>query len=228
MKAWAEYLVGPYRGSPLRIGYFSDNEVGWWNGTLWVFYIQKPSTNYTKQRLVELLREHYGGDWRRFSVDFVADGLGSFDAAAGVKGRVPRLRPGGNGIQVVRRWTGQVPNATTGWSTMPCARRIRTLDPRRSFTHLLRSRRREGHGPVRGRRFGQLRRRQPGRLARALFLRGLRQLAGKPVLISEWFFSAQENRSGNLNSTGLMTVATQAERARGVVAASQNFADIPR
>src|SRR5262245_30064593 len=33
MKAWAAYLVGPYRGNPLRIGYFSDNEIGWWNGT---------------------------------------------------------------------------------------------------------------------------------------------------------------------------------------------------
>ena len=32
LKAWAEYLVGPYRGNPLRIGYFSDNEAGWWNG----------------------------------------------------------------------------------------------------------------------------------------------------------------------------------------------------
>ena len=79
MKAWAAYLVGPYRGNPLRIGYFSDNEIGWWNGTLYAFYVQKPAGNHTKQRLVALLREHYGGDWRRFTDDFVVENLGSFD-----------------------------------------------------------------------------------------------------------------------------------------------------
>ena len=62
------------------------------------------------------------------------------------------------------------------------------------------------------------------------FFAGLRDLSGgKPVLITEWFYAAAENRSGNLNRTGpprddadarisnnrnrtghLMTVATQA------------------
>ena len=49
---------------------------------------------------------------------------------------------------------------------------------------------------------------------------GLRQLTGnKPVLISEWFFAAHDNRSGNRNNGHLMTVRTQAERARGAMAA---------
>ena len=38
MNALARDLVAPYRGSPYRIGYFSDNEVGWWAGALFVFY----------------------------------------------------------------------------------------------------------------------------------------------------------------------------------------------
>src|SRR5262249_15756794 len=55
-----------------------------------------------------------------------------------------------------------------------------------------------------------------------------RQLTGgKPVLISEWFFAANENRSGNRNNGHLMTVATQAERAAGAAAATINLAAIP-
>jgi hypothetical protein len=56
------------------------------------------------------------------------------------------------------------------------------------------------------------------------FFDGLRQLApGKPVLISEWFFAAHENRSGNRNIGHLMTVPTQAERTRGAMAAARRF-----
>ncbi len=50
---------------------------------------------------------------------------------------------------------------------------------------------------------------------------------GKPVLISEWFFAARQNRTGNLNNGHLMTVETQAERAAGAAAATENFAAIP-
>ncbi len=44
-------LTAPYRDSPWRIGYFSDNEVGWWSGALFLFFSQKPAENYTKQHL---------------------------------------------------------------------------------------------------------------------------------------------------------------------------------
>ncbi len=61
------------------------------------------------------------------------------------------------------------------------------------------------------------------------FFDGLRQLApGKPMLISEWFFAAHENRSGNRNNGHLMTVPTQAERTRGAMAAAQRFAREPQ
>src|SRR5207249_2568346 len=57
---------------------------------------------------------------------------------------------------------------------------------------------------------------------------GLRALgAGKPVLVSEWFFAANENRTGNRNNGHLMTVATQAERARGAAAAAARFGREP-
>jgi hypothetical protein len=66
-----------------------------------------------------------------------------------------------------------------------------------------------------------------GSIARYFFA-GLLQLTHKPVLISEWFFAAQENRSGNHNQGHLMTVQTQAERARGAAAAAQEFAKLPQ
>ena len=57
---------------------------------------------------------------------------------------------------------------------------------------------------------------------------GLRKLSGgKPVLVSEWFYAARQNRTGNLNNGHLMTVDTQAERAVGAAAATENFAAIP-
>jgi hypothetical protein len=59
------------------------------------------------------------------------------------------------------------------------------------------------------------------------FFDGLRRLTGgKPELITEWFFAARENRTGNRNNGHLMTVATQDERAAGAAAATANFAAI--
>ena len=57
---------------------------------------------------------------------------------------------------------------------------------------------------------------------------GLRKLSGnKPVLISEWFYAAKENETGNSNNEHLMTVPTQTERAAGAANAARNFARIP-
>ena len=71
MRRAAVGAVAPYRGNPLRIGYFSDNEIGWWNGPLFVAFLTYPPENHTKQRLVAMLREHYRDDWREFERDFV-------------------------------------------------------------------------------------------------------------------------------------------------------------
>ncbi len=68
------------------------------------------------------------------------------------------------------------------------------------------------------------------------FFEGLWQLTGKPVMITEFFFAAEENRTGNRNETArnphpkpghLMTVQTQAERAEGLTRAIRSFASFP-
>jgi hypothetical protein len=45
--------------------------------------------------------------------------------------------------------------------------------------------------------------------------------------VSEWYYAARENRTGNANTGHLMTVDTQAQRAAGAAAAARSFAAIP-
>src|SRR5262249_60335861 len=67
----ARRLVAPFKGDPRRVGYFSDNEIGWWNGPLFTIFTRAPATNHTKQRLLRMLRDRYRDDWRTFERGFV-------------------------------------------------------------------------------------------------------------------------------------------------------------
>ncbi|HEY5869442.1 MAG TPA: hypothetical protein VI542_28420 [Candidatus Tectomicrobia bacterium] len=240
MRTLARQLVAPYKGNPYRIGYFPDNEIGWWYPAFFIYYVQQPAASYTKQRLLALLRGQYDNDWTRFTRDFVppAD-VSSFEELLHSEGS-PQLRIGGEGIQVIGRWMRIV--AEHYYRLVQ--RTIREADPEALiFTDRLQI----YYDPnvvhamvpyidavatnydVDG---------QDGSIARYYF-DGLRQLTNnKPVLVSEWFFAAHENRSGNLNryitdnqrilEGLLMTVQTQAERTRGAMAAAQGFAKLPQ
>jgi hypothetical protein len=230
MQAMARQLVAPYTNNPFRIGYFADNEVGWWNGALFAYYLKQPATNHTKQRVLAFIRQHYGDDWEGFTRDFVPPtGLSSFEHLLHSKGVFPQLRPGGSGIQVVRRWTGVVaehyyrlvhealreadPEALIFGDRLPIYYDPLAVQAMAPYVDVI-SVNYNVDSP-------------DGWIAR-YFFDGLRQLAGdKPVLISEWFFAARENRSGNRNNGHLMTVQTQASRVRGAVAAAQYFAREP-
>jgi hypothetical protein len=230
MRAQAHLLVAPYKNNPYRIGYFSDNEVGWWNGALFTHYIKQPETNYTKRKLVSLLREYYGNDWSQFSRDFLPPpDVVSFDDLLHNSGAITHLRVGGVGIQVVRRWTGIVaehyyrlvhsalreadPEALIFADRLPIyydPAAVRTMAP---YVDVIATNY-DVDSP-------------DGWIARYYF-EGIRQLTGnKPVLISEWFFAAHENRTGNRNNGHLMTVQRQDERAKGAAAAAKQFARQP-
>jgi hypothetical protein len=229
MNALARELVAPYRDTPYRIGYFSDNEVGWWAGALFVFYSSKPSDSATKQRWVELLRWHYHGDWSRFITDFIPpEGIGSWDQLLTTT-QSTHMKPGGAGIQVVREWTGMVAEHYYALAE----RAIRAADPEALFFG---DRLPIYYDPA------AVRAMAPHVDAIAInynvdsgdgwiadyFFDGLRKLSGgKPELVTEWFFAARENRTGNRNNGHLMTVATQEDRAAGAAAAIANFAAIP-
>ena len=229
MYAEARRLTAPYRGTPYRIGYFSDNEVGWWSGALTQFFSQKPASNHTKRRWVALMRRLYRGDWGRFAADFVPPaGVSSWHGLLAATAPT-RLRPGGDGVRAVRAWTATV--ARRYYEVAAAA--IHQADPEALY-------------------FGDrlpiyydpdaIRAEAPHVDAIAVnynvdspegwiapyFFDGLRRLSGaKPVLVSEWFYAARENRSGNTNNGHLMTVDTQSERAAGAAAAEANFAQVP-
>lgn len=232
-------LIAPYKGNPYRIGYFPDNEIGWWYPAFFTYYIQEPPSSPTKQRLVALLRQHYQDDWSRFGRDFVPPaGVASFADLLASSGTSTLLRVGGDGIQAVRRWMGVVADHYYGM-----VRRVLSTEDPEALIFSDRLQIYYDHDTMRAMTpyvdvvasnydvDGE-----DGSLARYYF-EGLRQLTNKPVLVSEWFFAAQENRSGNLNRHttadkralhGLLrTVQTQAERARGAMAAAQAFAKLP-
>lgn len=230
-RALAKTLVAPYKGNPYRIGYFSDNEVGWWNGPLFSYFIEKPGSNHTKVKLVELIEEHYGGNWRKFLEDFqVSEGINSFSQLKATGGAEVLLRPGGQGMKVIKKWTYTI--AALYYRTMWEA--LKEADPE---ALVLGDRLPIYYDPQ------ALRAMVPyvdvvstnynvdskdGWLAR-YFFRGLREIAGKkPVLVTEWFFAAMENNSGNRNLGHLMTVSTQRERALGAGKAAERFAMEPQ
>jgi putative intracellular protease/amidase len=225
----ARLLTAPYRGSPYRIGYFSDNEVGWWSGALFSFYGRKPPDNHTKQRWLAALRDFYRDDWQAFAADFVPPrGVQTWDGLLASEGAT-LLRPGGHGSRAVRRWTEIV--ADHYYAVTAAA--LHAADPEALF---LGDRLPIYYDPVairaEARHVDAIAANynvdSPDGWIAPYFFDGLRQLTGgKPVLISEWFFAARENRTGNRNNGHLMTVDTQAQRARGAASAAANFAGIP-
>lgn len=234
---WAENLTAPYRNNPRLIGYYSDNEVGWWNSPLFQWFLKCDWENHTKRVLWQLLVDHYGGKWEDLEKDWVpADGYGSFEDLKR-KDASMKLRPGGAGIRVVNRFMFQV---TQRYYAL-MAKAIRKAHP---------------GALVLGDRFPLYYHQDavlsmgdnvdiistnynvdvPDGWVAPYYFNGLRQLADKPVMVTEFFFAAEENRSGNRNETArnihpkpghLMTVTTQEERARGTAAAIRNFAGFP-
>jgi hypothetical protein len=234
----------PYRGSPYRIGYFSDNEIGWWSGALFVAFTDRPPTNHTKRRLIALLHEHYRGDWAAFLRDFVPpDGVDSFDALLQVQHRRTHFRSGGDGMRVVRRWTGVV--AEHYYRTAREA--VRAADPDGLFFG---DRLAGYYDPDAVRAMAlfvdAIAVNYPfdtdkGWVAPYFFAGLFRLSGGTPVLVSEWYVAANENRSGNRNRTTYpprsgaeinltpfyTVVATQAERAQAAAAGAERLARQP-
>jgi hypothetical protein len=244
----AQTAVAPFRGQPLRIGYFSDNEIGWWNGPLFMAYLAYPPENHTKQRLVALLRTRYQDSWERFAGDFVpAPGTAGFDDLLASRSP-PHLRPGGAGIGAVRAWTQMF----AGHYYRAMREALSAADPEALY---LGDRLPIYYDPDAVRAMAanvdaisvNYNVDVADGWVAPYFFSGLDELSnGKPILVTEWFFAAAENRSGNLNRTGernrqgdarpsnnrnrtghLMTVATQAERARGAARAAQLLAGMP-
>jgi hypothetical protein len=204
------------REDPRVIGYYTDNETGWWNAILFKMTLEQASTSGQRQRLIQLLRQTYGNDWSALMRDFEpAPLLESWEDLE--RHGMLFLRPGGNGVHVERQFLGIL--AERYYSLIHDV--VRKYDPR---------------ALILGDRFPSL---YYPEVVRAcvpyvdaiscnlnpvwvdgsfprFFLETLHALSGKPLIIGEFYMCAQENRSGNKNSHGVYPVAlTQKERASG-------------
>ena len=206
----------PLRDDPRLIGYYTDNEIGWWNAILFKMTLEQAPTSGQRQRLIELLRQTYRNEWSELLRDFEpAPGVESWQDLE--RHGILFLRPGGNGIQTQRRFLGLV--AERYYSMVHDI--IRKYD-RRAL--------------ILGDRFPSF---YYPEVARAcapcvdavslnlnagwndgcfprFHLETLHALTGKPVLIGEFYMAARENRSGNKNTRRVYpVVATQEQRAAG-------------
>ncbi len=223
--ARAIQLVAPYKDNPAVIGYFTDNEVGWWNAPLFRWYLGNEWAVYTKRFLWRMIYDYYQGDWRRLLVDFTpGQGIDSFEDLKEGRAQL-RLRPGGHGIALIQRFTA----ACAGRYYELVYKALKAADPDRlvmgdrlplyyNQDAVLASR---GFLDVLSTNYNVD---APDGWVAPYYFDGLAGLTDVPVLISEFFFAADENRSGNVNNGHLMHVATQAERAVGAAAAMRNFA----
>src|SRR5882672_6287137 len=83
----------PLRDDPRVLGYYTDNEMGWWNATLFKMTLEHAPASGQRQRLIKLLREAYHNHWPALLEDFEAEGAHSFE---GLDQRgMLYLRPGG-------------------------------------------------------------------------------------------------------------------------------------
>ncbi len=209
----ARKLVTPYNDDPRLLGYFSDNELGWWDDTLFLFFLRQPSQNATRRALMRLLRERYHSDFSRFRCDFEAHGARSF---ADLERKADlTLRPGGSGESTVKQFV----TVLARHYYQLAHDSIRRYDK----NHLLL-----------GDRYAQYCAPEVARAARDyvdvistnygadwldggishFYLEMLHRITSKPVLITEFYMCAMENQSGNKNSSdGFPVVETQTERA---------------
>ncbi len=234
---WAEKLTAPYRHDHRLVGYFSDNEVGWWNSALFKWYLSKDWDNYTKRVLWQLLYDQYTGEWDRLLADWVVpEDVRGFEDLKRADVEL-KLRPGGSGIRVVDRFMFLV--AQHYYDLM--YRSIRKAHPEALvlgdrlplYYHQDAVKAIGDNVDVISTNYNVD---GPDGWVAPYYFEGLQRLSHKPVIVTEFFFAAEENRTGNRNETArskhpkpghLMTVQTQEERARGISNTVRRFARFP-
>ena len=205
----------PLRNDPRVLGYYSDNEMGWWNAALFNMSLDQPPASGQRQRLMHLLRETYRNNWIELTNDFEPDGATSFTELD--RQGILYLRPGSQGIRVIRHFLGLMAERYYSLAHQI----IRTYDPR---------------GLVLGDRYQSFYYPEVAQAATPFvdvvsmnlnaawndgtfprcYLNTLHDLTGKPIYVSEFYMSARENGSGNKNdSSTFPVVASQTERAAG-------------
>jgi len=208
---YATKLIGGWKSDPNVIGYFSDNELGWWIGAIFEWAFKYKPNSEGRKVFVELLRKEYS-NWEAVTNDFIPDDISSFDQLL-VKGRL-YLRPKSNGMKFVRRWLGEV--ASQYYKISRDA--IRKADPKALFlgdryiSNYYPEVAKAASGFVDVLSTNLNANWNNGKLT-PFYLASLHALSNKPILITEFYAAAMENQSGNMNdSSGFPTVRSQKER----------------
>jgi hypothetical protein len=223
----AEKNISPLAGDPRVLGYFSDNELGWWNAIMWKMTLEQPASSGQRQRLMRLLRETYDEDWDALRRDFEPDGAESWETLDR-KGML-WLRPGSKGIHTMRRFLALV--ADRYYQLMRDtiqkfdSRALYLGDRYQSFYY--------PEVPAASRPYVDVVSTNlnaswnDGTFIHAYF-ETLHRLTEKPVLVSEFYMAATENRSGNKNKVGgFPKVDTQAERGKSLATTLTALASLP-
>jgi hypothetical protein len=212
----ARNQILPWRGERRVIGYYSDNEMGWWNATLFKMTLEQAPGSGQRRRLLQLLRKTYQNDWGQLLKDFDAENAGNWRQLE--KAGMLYLKPGGNGIRVMRAFLELL--AERYYQLV--RELIHKYDPK---ALVLGDRYQSFFYPevvrAAGRSVDAISSNlnaswNDGTYLRS-YLQTLHQLTGKPVLVSEVYMAAAENRSGNRNNMGVFPVVpTQAERVQSI------------
>lgn len=214
------------RNDPFLVGYFSDNELGWWDDTLFLSYMKMPRSAPGKQRVVQSLKDFYKGSFGALQAEWTvkaADWDSLLDATEIF------LKPGTQGIKASNHWSYVL--ARHYYQLMH--KLIRKYDSK----HL-----------ILGDRYPQYYNLEVPKAAKSdvdvistnlgahwldgtyshWYLDTLHRITGKPLLITEFYFAAMQNQTGNRNSGKIFpTVETQTERARGFGRCIQELAKLP-
>lgn len=215
--------ITPLKDEGRVIGYFSDNEQGWWEGALFDWAWKGPGT---RGHLLQVLRERYP-NWPSLAKDFEPVGAGSLSELAKA-GRL-YLRPGGNGMPAVQAYM----KVLAGRYYSLCRSIIKRYDPKALY---LGDRYISNFYPevaAASAPFVDVVSTNlnadwnDGTFAH-FYLPTLERLTGKPIMITEYYMAAKENRSGNKNdSSGFPVVQTQVQRADGFKRQTEYFARQP-
>jgi hypothetical protein len=227
MNQIAREQILPLRDDPRLLGYYSDNEMGWWNATLFKMTLEQAPASGQRRRLLQLLRETYHNNWPELLRDFETEGVGSFEELD-QRGML-YLRPGSQGIHTYRRFLSLmaeryyalVHEVIRNWDS----RGLILGDRYQSFYYPEVAR---ASAPFVDADSSNLNAAWNDGTFPRFYLDTLHALSGKPVIVSEFYMAAQQNRSGNKNhSSTFPTVTSQKERAEGFRRTLQALVRLP-
>src|SRR5262245_61102159 len=223
----ARQEMQPVLGDPRVLGYYTDNEMGWWNATLWKMTLEDNPASGARQRLIKLLRRRYENNWGQLRRDFIPEGVASFNDLA--RGARLFLRPGSDGIHTMREFL-----AIIAQRYYAVARDVlRKLD-RRAL--VLGDRYQSFYYPEVARAAARFVDAISSNLNASwndgsfprFYLDTLHELTDRPVLVGEFYMCAMENGTGNPNDRGnFPTVLTQRERAHAFTATLHALTRLP-